>query len=77
MLIIIFVFVIFHHQLQDINNQMADACQQISRSNSVLYILQRHQEILKDYRNEFYKSRDKYQEKLNRAKLFQGHQDNK
>lgn len=48
-----------------------DQCiQQLPNNNSILYTLQRHQDILNDYRKEFYKLRTNIGEQLNRDLLF-------
>ncbi|KAH9425492.1 golgi SNAP receptor complex member Gos28 [Dermatophagoides pteronyssinus] len=57
--------------LQDVNNKMDQCIQQLPNNNSILYTLQRHQDILNDYRKEFYKLRTNIGEQLNRDLLLQ------
>ncbi|KAH7644579.1 Golgi SNAP receptor complex member 1 [Dermatophagoides farinae] len=56
--------------LQNVNSQMDQCIQQLPNNNSILYTLQRHQDILNDYRKEFYKLRTNIGEQLNRDLLF-------
>lgn len=54
--------------LGDINQQMSNHCRTES-SSTVLYTLQRHQEIYKDYSREFQKTRSNLEEHMKRELL--------
>lgn len=51
---------------------MAHYCKQVSNSNSALYTVQRHQEILHDYNKEFIKTRASIENQMQRERLFGG-----
>ncbi|KPM04094.1 Golgi SNAP receptor complex member 1-like protein [Sarcoptes scabiei] len=57
--------------LQTTNNQMNECAQRLPNNNSILYTLQRHTEILNDYRKEFTKVKATIQNQLNRDTLFE------
>lgn len=48
---------------------MDDCSKHLPNKNTILYTLQRHQEILNDYRKEFVKLRTNIENKLNRHLL--------
>lgn len=57
--------------LRDVNGSMAQYCQ-INNTNSVtMHTLQRHQEILKDYTNEFHKTRSNIEKQMTRERLLE------
>ncbi|CAG2162821.1 unnamed protein product [Oppiella nova] len=59
--------------LTDVNNQMSQYCERIQNASATIYTLQRHREILHDYSNEFNKTRNNIEAKLNRELLLGPH----
>ncbi|XP_054166710.1 Golgi SNAP receptor complex member 1-like [Oppia nitens] len=59
--------------LNDVNTQMSQYCERVQNASATIYTLQRHREILSDYSNEFNKTRNNIEAKLNRELLLGPH----
>nr|CAD7573727.1 unnamed protein product [Timema californicum] len=63
-------FIIIIFQLSQLNEQMGEiSSSQTNTSSGVLHTMQRHREILQDYKQEFHKTRSNYQARREKEEL--------